>query len=345
MIEADMRLSKIPIEDPQWFEFVSGHPAASPFHLPAWATVITECYKFEAFVLTVQDTDGEILAGIPVVAVRSPLGRTRWVSLPFSDCCPVLQRPGAAEEEILSVLTEYVLQSGTQELEIRSALPAGDGSYPVEVGYHHVLDLPQDPADLHPHKNYRQHRNQAMRKGVQVTRGTTSEDMDAYYRLQTLTRRRLGVPVQPKRFFDLISRQLVERGNGFVATATLDGEPLAACVYLTHNATIVAKFQASDPDQAETGAGHLIHWEVMSAACTEGYHSLDMGRTDLGAEGLRVYKTRLGATESPLFYTHIGRTPPEEKRPRVGGLPQRIIRNSPIWVCRAAGEVLYRWTA
>jgi CelD/BcsL family acetyltransferase involved in cellulose biosynthesis len=340
-----VRTSKIPIEDPKWRDFTLSNPSASPFHLPAWASLIAACYRFDASALAVCDNDGEILGGVPVVAVHLPFGRLRWVSLPFSDYCPVLTRPGVDVEDIVRALDEHVRLSPSGGLEIRSALPAVDGLYPVEVGYHHVLELPKDSADLHPHRNYRQQRNQAMKRGVRVTRGNAVEDVEAFYALQTLTRRRLGVPVQPRRLFELISNRMFTDGHGFVATATLGDEVLAACLYLTHNGTMVAKYAASDPGRPETGAAHLIHWEVMSAACAEGYHTYDLGRTDLGADGLRTYKTRMGADERPLVYTHIARTAPSNKRSSVGGLAQSVIRSSPTWVCRAVGEVLYRWTA
>jgi len=340
-----MEVSRLPIDDRAWREFTSSHPDATPFHLPAWAALIADCYRFQAFALTARGPGGEILGGIPTVAVRFPLAGSRWVSLPFTDSCPVLARQGVAVEDVVIALEKHARTSSISELEVRSSLPAADGVYPVDVGYNHIVELPPDPTDLHPQRNFRQHRNQARAKGVQVSRGNGAEDMASFYRLHTLTRRRLGVPVQPRRFFELLRNRLLEPGRGFVATATLDGEVLAAAVYLVHNATIIAKYQASDPRRRETGAGHLMHWEVMSQACGEGYRAYDLGRTDLDTEGLRVFKTRMGAVERPLVYTHIAHRPPKEKRPSVGSLSQRVIRSSPTWVCRALGEAFYRWTA
>jgi CelD/BcsL family acetyltransferase involved in cellulose biosynthesis len=342
---SNMRVAAIPIKDARWGEFASSHPSANPFHLPAWASLIADCYRFEAFVLAVRDTDGELLAGAPTVAVRPPLGGLRWVSLPFSDFCPLLVRPDVAIEDVVGALADHVLASRAQELEVRSALPAADGLHPVNAGYIHHLDLPRDPASLHPSKGNRRHRNVAKRIGVQVTRGSAAEDVATFYRLHTLTRQRLGVPVQPRRLFDLIWDRLLAAGQGFVATATLEGEAVAAVVYLSHNGTLVAKYHASDPNRRDTCAGHLVDWETTVYACIEGYHTLDLGRSDSDADGLRQYKSGWGAVESPLFYTHVSRRPPREHRTSVGGLPRRIIRSSPVWVCRAAGEVLYRWTA
>lgn len=130
-----------------------------------------------------------------------------------------------------------------------------------------------------------------------------------------------------------------------VATATLEGGVLAAAVYLVHGGTMVAKYQASDPGRRETGAGHLMHWEVMTAACRDGYHSYDLGRTDAASEGLRAFKMRMGAAERPLVYSQIGQRPRERRPSDADDLCRRMVRGSPTWVRRALGETFCRWTA
>lgn len=340
-----MKIATLPIDNAEWREFTETHPQAGVFHTPTWTSVVADSYGFDAFVLAALETDGEVLAGLPVVSVRSPLGRTRWVSLPFSDSCPLLVREGVAEDDVVEALRTQVLESTARELEVRGALPEQPDVHEVEVGYLHTVPLTADPADLHPKKNHRNARNRAQRNGVRVTRGTSADDVEAYYRLHTLTRRRHGVPVQPRRFFDLIAERLVVPGHGFVASASLEGDIVAAGLYLGHNGTLVAKFGASDPDRQDTGAGYLIDWEIMQAACVEGYHTLDLGRTDSDAEGLRLYKNGWGAVEEPLVYAHVSRTAPSTARVGVGSFSQSVIRRSPVWVCRALGEVLYRWSA
>jgi CelD/BcsL family acetyltransferase involved in cellulose biosynthesis len=333
------------IDDSAWGEFVASHPRAGVFHLPAWTAVIADCYRFPSFVLVARDTDGEILAGVPVVAVRSLLGGQRWVSLPFSDSCPVLVRDDADAAETLAALSRHALATNASELEIRSAVPAMADAHHVTVGYHHTLALPSDAAELHPNKGHRYSRNRSKRMGVQVTRGKSAEDVNLYYQLHSLTRQRLGVPVQPRRFFDLVFERLIARGHGEVATARLDGEVVAGGLYLSHNGTLVAKYGASHPAHLDCGAGYLIDWEMMAAACAEGFHTLDLGRTDLESDGLRLYKAGWGGTEAPLVYTHVSQNPLSHERAHVGAFTRGIIRQSPLWVCRALGEALYRWSA
>lgn len=340
-----MRATCVPIDDPQWCELASSHPDATPFHLPGWANAIAECYGFTATALVVSDESGALVAGIPVVAVRSLTGGTRWVSLPYSDLCAPLVREGSAIEPVVACLARHARDSGVRDLEIRTGLPPAEGVHAVDVGYTYDLPLPSDAADLHPSSGHRRNRNRAARQGISVIRGDTADDVATYYRLHTLTRRRQGVPVQPRRFFDLIGEHLVSRGHGFVATAVLDGEPLAANLYLAHGGTLVAKYRASDPAHQDTGAGFLVDWEIMSQACSEGYRTLDLGRTDFGEEGQRRYKSGWGAIERTLTYTHVSDRAPADPRLHGGGLASAVIRRSPLWVCRAAGEILYRFTA
>ena len=117
--------------------------------------------------------------------------------------------------------------------------------------------------------------------------------MAVFYRLHTLTRRRLGVPVQPRRFFDLLRNRSWSPVSASSRPRRWTARPWPPSSAWYTRQTIVAKYQASDPDRRETGAGHLMHWEVMCAACDEGYRFYDLGRTDLDAEGWRV-QARMG---------------------------------------------------
>lgn len=340
-----MKIEERAIDDPQWEQFVDAHPAAMPFHLPAWAGLIADCYRFRAFALVAVDTDGELLAGLPVVAVSSPLGGRRWVSLPFTDSCPPLLREDARADAVFGALRDHVLSAEVHELEVRATLPLARQQYPVIAGYLHKVALPDDPAMVHPSKSHRNGRNQAIRAGVQVTYGDASEDMATFYRLHTLTRRRHGVPVQPRRFFELLQDRVIAPGHGFVATAMQGEDVLAVGVYLVHNGTLVAKYLASDPRFRDRKAGYLIDWESLVWACSLGYHTLDLGRSDPDADGLRLYKSSWGAVEELLLYTHISQTDPSDHVSPVASLSHQVIRHSPQAVCRGLGEALYRWVA
>src|SRR5205807_2761399 len=102
------------------------------------------------------------------------------------------------------------------------------------------------------------------RAGLRVRFTRRREDMDAFYRLQLATRRRLGVPVQPRRFIAAMWRHVIEPGLGAVALAeTPAGQAVATSVMLTWNGTAIEKFQASDAAHWQTKPNQLVIWETI----------------------------------------------------------------------------------
>jgi CelD/BcsL family acetyltransferase involved in cellulose biosynthesis len=337
-----------PLRDPPWSAFVAQHPAALPFHHPSWAEVLAACYRFPAFGLTVEDADGTIVAGLPVLEVRRRAGRRRWVSLPFTDRCPPLTDPEAVDAVLPGLLDQARRQYGVARLEVRAEL-AGAQAHPAGEFLTHQLALLGTEDEIfrtfHP-SQVRRNIQRARRAGVTVRRAHAEEDLTSvFYRLHTRTRRRLGVPVQPLRYFRLLWRHMLAPGHGALMIAELDGSPVAAAVFLASHNTCVYKYGASDEQRWHARPNHLLFWEAIRWAAANGCRTFDFGRTDLGEEGLRSFKSRWGAEESRLRYSVLTDAPP---RPARGGLPpavRSVIRHGPGILPRAVGELLYRYTA
>ena len=344
---------QLPSDDPAWAAFVESHPEALPFHHPRWVSVIAGTYGFEASVSVLRGDDGSIVAGAPVVRVRRPLGARRLVSLPFTDYCPPLLAPGVEMDSMLDALDAHRREAGAEHVEVRADLPGAADREPA--GYRHVLALDADYdrvfAGFHPSQVKRNIRR-AHGSGMEIKVSTPDDDLvDAFYRLHVETRRRLGVPVQPRRFFEFIRRHMIGPGVGWVVASTVDGRPVAAALFLASTGTVVYKYGASDSDSWQLRPNHRIFEHAIRDACEAGYRWFDFGRTDADADGLRAFKASWGAAETPLSYSHIGPVLPSRGGVAAGtpGRAARLlgaaIRRSPPWVCRAAGELLYRYAA
>jgi CelD/BcsL family acetyltransferase involved in cellulose biosynthesis len=86
---------------------------------------------------------------------------------------------------------------------------------------------------------------------------------------------------------------------------------------------------------------------VIQQACLQGYRWFDFGRTDADGEGLRAFKRSWGALEEPLVHHGFGGrgrdvTSTDGRASRLVGA---VIRRAPASVCRASGELFYRFTA
>jgi len=223
------------LDDHRWLRFVEGSPAATPFHHPSWASTLARCYGYRAFALVHPDSQGRIVAGLPVLEVRSPLVRRRWVSLPFTDECQALLGPGIAEADLVAELDAARRRAGVSTLQVRAALE-GPGAAAGPVAVTHRL-----PLDLDPDVVYQRLRRSSVRKwitraerdGVVVRRADTPESLGVtFYRLHVKTRHRQGVPVQPRRYFQLLWEHMLGPGKGFLLLASSGPTVIAGAVFL-----------------------------------------------------------------------------------------------------------------
>lgn len=337
------RLARLPLDDPRWSAFVAASPDATPFHLPQWAALLAESYGYRAFALALERDDGTLVAGSPMVATtRVGSRRARAISLPFTDECPPLVRDPDAGRAFVDALND-----AGQPLEIRARVEGLGWATRAEAVVQ-VLDLEPDPERVRQRFARSQvvrNIKRAEREGVAVRTATSRTDLEAFYALHTRTRRRLGVPVQPRRFFDLLWSRMIEPGHGSILLASRNGTPLAGALFLTWNGTTIYKFGASDPEGWPARPNHALFWTAIRASCLRGDRRFDFGRTDLGDRGLQAFKSGWGAGARPLVYSSLD--------PRVlagaQGPARRAmataIQRGPAWLCRGLGEALYRYAA
>ncbi len=341
-------LTVLELTDPRWGDFVAGQPLATPFHHPDWGTLIANCYGFRAFAVATSDATGQIRAGLPVIEVRHLLGEPKWVSLPFTDYCPPLVPAPQEETDLVAALQRASKAAGIRRVEVRAPLKGVSSAR--RAAFRHVIALDRDPAAVYAgfRPSVRRHIRQAGPRGVTIRGGERREDLvEIFYRLHLRTRRRLGVPIQPRRFFRMLWESVIRTGLGSVLIAEASARPVAAEVFLHWNGTTISKFSASDESVWSLRANNLITWHLIKTACEHGSRWFDFGRTDAGNEGLCAYKRSWGALEEPLVYGTLGAGP--ETAPandgKAGQLLASAIRHSPPVVCRAAGEALYRYAA
>lgn len=337
------KLVECSVDDPRWLELVEADPQALPFHHPAWTHLLADAYGFKPFVLGLHRADGELTVGLPVVEVQRA-SRRRWVSLPFTDICPPLAN-GGEESSLAELLEGARLAAGVASFEVRAEL-AGAGAG-AEAALLHVLPLQADAEEVAATFKPAVRRNiRAAQRSDAVVRTASSEPdlTERFYKLHVDVRRRLGLPVQPLRFFRLLWSRMICPGFGRVFLVDVGEETVAAAVFLTWNRSVVYKYGASEPRYWPLRPNNLLFWEAIKWACESGYERLDFGRTDIGSDSLRRFKLGWGTEELPLQYTVLGA---RVGRGRVE--PPRIVRGAirrlPRWVVRALGEVLYRRAA
>lgn len=336
-----------PLTDSRWQTFIASADGASVFHHPAWLGLVGNRYRYAMTALCVVDRGGAIVAGVPFARVASRLTGRRLVAVPFSDVCPPAYALGS-DTTAVAALSQALADahSGTgMDVELRWRMQDVPGAHVVEGHLVHRLALEPDADAVLARASKSQVKRgiaKARREGVVATAATDRAALAEFYALHERTRRRQGVPVQPRDFI-LRFEELFARGLGFVMISRHEGRPIAAAVFLTYGGTLTYKYGASDDEFLGLRPNHILFAEAIRRGCEHGLTELDFGRTDPGNEGLARFKRSWGAEEERLAYTHVGqRAPKEGHGRRAGRIVEEAIRRGPPSTGRVIGTVLYR---
>jgi len=327
-----------------WAKYVDSFSHSNIFHHPAWVSLLSECYGYRAFALTLVDGRDSVIAGLPMLDVNSFLTGRRWVSLPFTDYCQPLVSDPSELGNLAERIGKLSLEPKNPPIEIRWQLPGTPNNHSVSHFVQHTVNLDQDIELISKslHRTQRQNIKTAEKNGIEIIHGENLEHLVTFFKLHCLTRQRQGVPVQPWRFFKLLFEKIIKQGNGFILLANKDGHSLAAGLFLNWHQTLCYKYAASDDKDQDLRPNHLLTWSAMNWGSEHGFKVFDFGRTEIENEGLRTFKCRWGAQETPLNYSVFSSKAPKPSSGKMMSTMNRIIKNSPMWVCQMAGELFYK---
>ena len=333
-----------PIIENHWDDIIASQVDSSIFHHSAWARVLMETYRHQPFYLKIS-VQGAEAALVPLMEVKSHLTGNRGVSLPFSDFAGPLWTDANRSREIYSALFELAIVRKWKHLEIRGGLTPPEEGIPFQNYDNHFLDL-QEGADS-VYRNVDPSVRRAIRKcdssGLKVTVERSLKAMDEFYILHGHTRRRHGLPPQPRKFFQSIARHLVERNFGIVVIARFEGIPVAGAVFLHFGRRAIYKFGASDKEHWPMRPNHGVMWAGIQELIKMGCDQLQFGRTSTADEGLARFKLSWGSMNSSLYYFRrdcrantwlVANQVPTESHPLIFG-------HLPIACNRLAGILIY----
>lgn len=336
-------LYPVEIRHDHWKRLVENHPDATIFHHHLWSELLSDCYGYKPFVILFESDDGKISGGLPVMEINSRLTGKRWVALPFTDHCKPLLEGFEDYDTFLNQLTN-LNETAECDIEIRYG-KIFEGTDKAKTFYLHHLVLCEDPGLLY--KNFRKKGVQycikkANKNGISVTFQKDLEAVLTFYKLHLMTRKKLGVPTQPRKYFIKLWEYLLAQKHGFVALARYQNQPVAAGVFLYYRNKIVYKYGATDPNYMSLYANHALLWEVIQWACKNKFTLFDWGRTDKINNGLRNFKLGWGSSETELCYSHMGTISEDFSKGWKNDFLKQIVKRSPTFVGRILGQLLYR---
>ncbi len=334
-----------PIEYPGWDDLLLSTPGYSFFHSSAWARVLSESYSYTPKYFTVTD-DHKFLALVPLMEVDSFLTGRRGVSLPFTDYCRPIITNGIPFPTLFEHVIENGKERGWKSLELRSSSDLLPSTLPSLTYLGHVLNLSQNEGQIFANFRDSTKRNvkKAMKEGVKVKIDSSLDSVEAFYRLNCITRREHGLPPQPLNFFKRIHDHVISKNLGMVVLASFDRENIAGAVYFHFGEKAVYKYGASDKKFQHLRANNLVMLEAIRWYSQNGYKSLCFGRTEPENQGLLQFKSGWGTTEQQINYYKydLKKNSFVPSSSKASGFHNKVFRKMPIPVLNSIGNILYR---
>lgn len=297
-----------------WDAFVLDHPEGTVFHSTSWLKILEGAYGFKPCHFQRLAGQGEISAVLPGFIIRTGFGGTKFISLPFSDYGGVLAVNETVSSGILRTLVQGV-GNGYRRIEIRSA--SGEGPEDFQKGkiyIRHLLRLSDQKEEVFERLEKRTIRysiKKALKSNIIVSQENNLEGLNHFFLLNRKTRKKHGIPSQPRKFFRILFEEMISTGLASIYIARQGADPISAGVFLVHGHTSYYKYNASDPEALarKLTPNHLLTWQAIQDAIDCGMKSLDFGRTSMTNEGLRRYKEMWGAKESGIVYNFFPKAP------------------------------------
>lgn len=301
-----------PLIDERWDKFVNNHPNGIIYNHSSWMRVLCLTYRqVKPLCFVLEDENNNIRAALPCFIVRSRLTGTRLVSLPFSSFSDPLIEERKDFNRLLDNTINKLESISASYFELRcfKNIDLIDDGRLKKHNYYktHILDLEEGFKNI----SQRFHRDcivrsvkKAIKCGVAINLGRSERDLENYYVLHALTRKRQGFPIQPYEYFKNMWEIMSPLGFVDLLLAVYDKKIVAGLVLFKFKETVSFEHGASIPKYHFARPNHLLLWKAIEIACSQGYRYFDFGKTPPENKGLLNFKRRWGAQihDIPYFY-------------------------------------------
>ena len=334
-----------PTKSNKWDEFIRNFPSYSFFHTSVWAKVLMRTYKYVPHYLVAEE-GGNPKAALPLMEVNSWLTGSRFVSLPFSDDCEPLVSNDVIFKEIFNEVIDLCKKKKLKYLEIRGGDKFFGNVLESTLSYNHILDLTYGEEQIFKKLSSNTQRNikKAINNKVYVDLSNSYSALEEFYFLNCITRKRHGLPPQPKEFFKILYDLVLNKNKGIVIISRYNGKSIAGAIYLLVGEKALYKYGASLFEYQNLRANNLVMWEAIKYFTGRGFNEFNFGRTEYENEGLRRFKKGWGVKEQIIKYYHydLRKNSFIKASTETSGFINQIFKRTPLPALKIIGSVAYK---
>lgn len=264
----------------EYEKYLSKNPKSAFEHSLMWGRIIKNNFKFEPLYF-VYEQEGEIRGVLSLFKAKSIFGK-RLVATPYAVHTEVLADDEKVKNELWLFAKDLAKKEGVDYLELREKEENSNCAdfKLAESVFSFKLNLSEDHQEIWkrlPKSSVRWGIKKAQKSGLTWSKGNTDKELDIFYRLFLATRKFRGVPAYPYSYFKEIIVRFKEDGQIFITK--LNGEAVAVIFLIYYNGEVryFAGGMVQRREIMQLQPYHLILWEAIKEACSNGYHTLNLG--------------------------------------------------------------------
>lgn len=282
--------------------FVRGHPHGQIFQLPAWLRAVERGCGQRGHYLSVEGGQGEVVAVLPVVAMKSVLFGKALVSSAFAVGGGILS-DDEREAHVLGDACVAGARAGAfHSAELRGGSDPGPG-WSADRGAHAGFARPlaaDEDAELKaiPRKQRAEVRK-ALGFDLSYRTGSSARDLAEHYRVYAESVRNLGTPVFPRRLFEAMLEEFGDDAD--ILTVSRQGKPLASVLSFYWAGAVMPYWGGGTAEARTWRANDAMYFALMNHARRRGCTRFDFGRSKVDS-GAHAFKKNWGFEPQPLEY-------------------------------------------
>ena len=328
-----------------WDNLLKDNDNASVFYTSNWINVLAKTYGYKPvfFILYKKNVAS---AYIPFLEVNSILTGNRAISLPFSDNCEPFAESNEDFNKLFDYIKNYGKKKGWSTVELRGGYNFLKIFKAFSKYYEHLLNLnkPLKKIFFDLKDTVKRNIKKSLNYGVKIEISQSYGALKIFIYLNSLTRKRHGLPPQPDKFFKNLYDYIISKKRGYIIYAKYNNKTIASMIFIISGKNVAYKYGASDLKHQKLRANNLLMWEAIKFFVENKYECLSLGRTHPDNKGLLQFKKGFCRDIQTICYYKYDLIKDEfitSNAPQTNFV-NTVFRFMPVFLLKAIGSLIYK---
>jgi lipid II:glycine glycyltransferase (peptidoglycan interpeptide bridge formation enzyme) len=211
--------------------------------------------------------------------------------------------------------------------------------------FNHVISIGENIEDYFNslgRRSIRRFIKKSYDNGLKIRYGINESDLKIFYNLECKTRKSIGLPPAPYKFFLSLWKNLIVKDNILLPIVEKDSQPIASSLILKFRDQLNFEYTGMDKKYIDLFPNHFLHWEVIKKAHTDfGSRIIDLGRTDKNNTGLTFFKEKWNAERIDLI-EYCENIRPRVKKGKMFNLFRWVNKHLSLKILQIEGNLLFK---